>query len=77
MELKTEIRKVSYVGARGSSVIDYVIGNENCNEIVKEFKVGERVDSDHLPLIVEIGEIVGEEDNKEKEEEEERRIRIR
>lgn len=42
MELKTEIRKVSYVGARGSSVIDYVIGNENCNEIVKEFKVGER-----------------------------------
>lgn len=56
---------------------NYVIGNENCNEIVKEFKVGERVDSDHMPLIV---EIVGDEGNKGKEEEEReegRRTRLR
>lgn len=67
----------TYIGARGSSVIDYVIVNENCKEIVKEFKVGERVDSDHLLLLLEIR---GNRDNKEEEEEgdeDERRTRIR
>lgn len=29
-------------------MIDYVIVNENGNEIVKSFRVGERVDSDHI-----------------------------
>lgn len=30
--------------------------NENCNDIVKNFYVKDRVDSDHMPLILEIEE---------------------
>lgn len=56
---------------------NYVIDNENSNEIVKEFKVGERVDSDHMPLIVEIVEDEGNKGKEEEEEEEERRTRLR
>lgn len=36
---------------------DYVIVNENCNKMVKEFKVGGGgVDSDHMPLMVDMFE---------------------
>lgn len=35
-------------------MIDYVIVNVKGNEIVKSFKVGERVDSNHIPLVVEM-----------------------
>lgn len=42
----------TYVGARGNSVIDYVFVNEVGYNIVNNFKVGERVESDHMPLIV-------------------------
>lgn len=34
-------------GARGCSVIDYIIVNELCNNVENSFKVGERSDSDH------------------------------
>ncbi|XP_011684741.1 PREDICTED: uncharacterized protein LOC105448076 [Wasmannia auropunctata] len=44
----------TYVCARGSTVIDYVIVNEESENCIKKFKIGERVDSDHLPLEVEI-----------------------
>lgn len=37
----------TYVGARGSLVIDYVFVNEVGYNIVNSFKVGERVESDH------------------------------
>lgn len=30
--------------------------NENCNDIVKNFYIKDRVDSDHMPLILEIEE---------------------
>lgn len=63
----------TYVEARGSSVIDYVIVNKNGKEIVKEFKVEEKVDSDHMPLIVKLKEKEGNEEDEEAEEE--RRIR--
>lgn len=40
----------TYVGLRGSSVIDYAIVNENVYDKVVEFRIDVRVDSDHLPL---------------------------
>lgn len=46
----------TYVGARGNTIIDYVIVNEKVKDKIVEFKVGDRVDSDHLLLIVEIEE---------------------
>ncbi|KAH0816889.1 hypothetical protein GEV33_005903 [Tenebrio molitor] len=46
--------EVTYVGSRVETVIDYAIVNEAAWERVKEFKVGERVDSDHLPLEITI-----------------------
>jgi hypothetical protein len=46
--------EVTYVGSRGETVIDYAIVNEAAWERVKEFKVGERGDSDHLPLEITI-----------------------
>lgn len=49
--------------------------NDNGYELVKEFRVGERVDSDYMPLIVKIEEKGG--CRAEEEEKEERRIRIR
>lgn len=34
-----------YVGARGSTVIDYVMTNEKAYDKVREFRIGDRVDS--------------------------------
>lgn len=42
--------KFTYVEARRISVIDYIIVNENCIDLVKMFKVGVRIDSDHMPM---------------------------
>jgi len=40
----------TYIGARGSSVIDYVITSENVSNRISSFRIGDRVDSDHMPL---------------------------
>jgi len=40
----------TYVGARGRTVIDYVIVNEKVYNNVLDFKIEDRVDSDHMPL---------------------------
>ena len=40
----------TYVGERGSTVIDYAIGNLEAIEEVSYFKVGDRTESDHMPL---------------------------
>jgi hypothetical protein len=45
---------MTYVANRGETVIDYAIVNEAAWERVEEFKVGERVDSGHLPLEINI-----------------------
>lgn len=59
----------TYVGARGSSVIDYIFVNEVGYNIVNSFKVSERVESDHMPLIVELRiENTNGEERREKEE---------
>src|SRR5436190_6586989 len=49
-------------GGRGNKVIDYVIGKEECREKVKRLRVGDKIDSDHHPIEVEMeGKRVGEE----------------
>lgn len=60
----------TYVGARGSSVIDYIIVNEYIHDKVLEFKVDDRVDSDHLPLAM-MMEGTGRQDAEEGDEEDE------
>ncbi|XP_043578883.1 uncharacterized protein LOC122566127 [Bombus pyrosoma] len=45
----------TYIGERGNSVIDYVIGNQEATEEIIDMKVGKRTESDHMPLEVEIG----------------------
>lgn len=42
------------MGARGCTVIDYAFVNERILDRIVEFKVEERVDSDHLSITVEI-----------------------
>lgn len=42
----------TYVGGRGESVIDYVIGYEEMREKVIKLIVEDRVDSDHQPVSV-------------------------
>jgi hypothetical protein len=43
-------------GSRGETVIYYEIVNEEEWERVEEFRIGERVESDHLPLEISIEE---------------------
>jgi len=40
----------TYVGVRGCSVIDYVMINERIGNRISKFKIGDRVDSDHMPM---------------------------
>lgn len=44
----------TYIGARGSSVIDSVIINDKVRERMYKCKVEERIESDHAPVWVEI-----------------------
>ena len=58
----------TFTGGRGNTVIDYVIGNEECREKVKRLRVGDRIDSDHNPIEVELeGRQVEEKRNGEKD----------
>lgn len=41
----------TYIGTRGSSLIDYIITNEIVQEKIQEYRVGERGNSNHLHLI--------------------------
>jgi hypothetical protein len=69
--------EVTYVGSRGETVIDYAIVNEAAWERVKEFKVGERVDSDHLPLEITIEGSNQEEKEKGETREEEKKVIVK
>lgn len=42
---RDEAGEWTYAGARGESVIDYVVGDEEVWEKVSEIKVGDRIDS--------------------------------
>lgn len=54
----------TYVGARGSSVIDYIFVNKKVLGNIIKFKIEERMDSDHMLITLEV-----------EEKEEERRMR--
>lgn len=58
----------TFVGARECSVINCVVVTENCNNMIKHFRIMEIVDSDHIFLVVELEE-EGEEERKEEENE--------
>lgn len=60
----------TYVGSSGSSVIDYVLINDNIVDKVEEFKMDVRVNSDHMPLCIRIGREESREQEEEGEEEE-------
>lgn len=44
----------TFIGGRGSSVIDYGIVNEEMFEDVETFSIGERIKSDHAPVEISI-----------------------
>lgn len=47
-----ERREFTYTGARGDTVIDYVLGEERGRERAVRLEVEDKVDSDHHPLTV-------------------------
>lgn len=64
----------TYVGARGNSVIDYGICNESVQERILESKVGDRVDSDHMPIVIGLDRRGNQEEEEEEEEVEKQEI---
>jgi len=44
----------TFTGRKGNTVIDYVLGDEEMKERVVSLKIGERIDSDHQPVVVRI-----------------------
>jgi len=59
----------TFEGAQGRSVIDYAICNIEAWEKVGSMKIGERTDSDHMPVEIEMNITMQKEDNVVKEEE--------
>lgn len=56
-----EEREYTYTGSRGSTVIDYVIGDEEKRKKVRRVEVEEKVDSDHhlIEVTIEGGKLDG------------------
>ncbi|XP_070531360.1 golgin subfamily A member 6-like protein 22 [Cardiocondyla obscurior] len=48
----------TYTGGRGNTVIDYVISDVESKSKIREVKVGEDIESNHFPLIVNLGKSV-------------------
>lgn len=44
--------ELTYVRERGNTVIDYVIGNDRTRERIREFRVKDKIDSDHKSITV-------------------------
>lgn len=51
---KQEEGEYTYVGKRGATVIDYIIVNQEALDEVRRLKIGQRTESDHLPLELEM-----------------------
>lgn len=47
-----EEEELTYIGARGSSIIDYAIGNTEARDKIGSLVIEERTESDHLPICV-------------------------
>lgn len=54
LEVSDACGEYTYVGARGNSVIDYVIVNDRYWNNVNSFRIERRVDSDHAPLRLQV-----------------------
>jgi hypothetical protein len=54
----------TYIGSRWETVIDYGIVNEEAWDKVGELRIGEKGESDHLPLEISIQETNHEEEEK-------------
>ncbi|KAJ3633620.1 hypothetical protein MTP99_010558 [Tenebrio molitor] len=67
----------TYIGSRGGTVIDYGIVYEEAWKRVEEFRTGERVESDHLPLEISIEETNYEERGKGRAKEEQKKVTIK
>lgn len=48
---RNEEREWTYTGARGDSVIDYVIGEARLKVYAERLEIGDRIDSDHHPVV--------------------------
>jgi len=44
----------TFTGGKGNTVIDYVMGDEEMREKVINLKIGERIESDHQPVVVRV-----------------------
>lgn len=44
----------TFIGAQGNSVIDYILADTKMKEEIQNFRIDERVESDLLPMVVEI-----------------------
>jgi len=47
--------KLTYIGERGESMVDYVLVNQKAWDKIEKMKIGNRVESDYQPLEVDIG----------------------
>jgi len=66
----------TYIGARRCSVIDYVIVNERIGNRISRFRVGDRVDSDHMPLEVTLEVRRGRGQDKKTQEQEKKKSKV-
>lgn len=66
----------TYVDPKGGIVIDYAVINETCQDSVNNCSINGRVDSDHVPLSVELNS-GGKERGKKVGEEEKRRSKLK
>lgn len=48
-----EEREFTYTGGKGDMVIDYALGDKEMKEKVERMEIGERIESDHHPVVVE------------------------
>lgn len=48
------IGKFTFLGSMGKSVVDYGIVSRDLWDLVEDFKIGERTESDHMPLLINV-----------------------
>jgi hypothetical protein len=73
----TQEKEWTNIGSRGETMIDYAVVNKEAWERVEEFSIGERVESDCLPLEISIEERNHEERGKGRANEEQKKVTIK
>ncbi|XP_036143283.1 uncharacterized protein LOC118645710 [Monomorium pharaonis] len=53
--LGNEEGEFTYVGGRGCSVIDYILGEKKTKDRIEKMRVVDKVDSDHMPVKLVVG----------------------